>query len=201
MKLKGKNDNKLYTARGDDGTTTLFNCHQMRLSKSSNIIEALGSVDELNAYIGIIKVNSGIKEFVVKLGKKNITYQEILGDIQQSLFIIQAEVGGSESHIGKKELNKIENMIEIISGDLPPIRSFTVSGGSTASAMLDFGRTLARRSERRIISVVDEGVKKLNPHTLSYMNRLSTILFVLSRYANHILSIKEEHPKYNKTKI
>ena len=98
----------------------------------------------------------------------------------------------------KDDLKKIEDIIRIISDILPPITSFTISGGSILSAELDFSRTLARRSERRIISVQEEGIRKVDATTISYLNRLSSLFFAMSRYSNHLLSIKEEHPKYYK---
>ncbi|MFA6392921.1 MAG: cob(I)yrinic acid a,c-diamide adenosyltransferase [Candidatus Paceibacterota bacterium] len=189
----------LYTGRGDSGTTTLFHCDQGRISKSADIIEALGSLDELNAYIGIVKVYANIEQMkLVVNSRKRILYSDILDGIQQTLFIIQAELAGSDMTVGKKDLDNIEGIIKYISDLLPPITSFTVSGGSVLSAELDYTRTLARRCERRIIAVVDGGEKKMGKVTIAYLNRLSSILFAMSRYANHALSIQEEHPKYNK---
>jgi ATP:cob(I)alamin adenosyltransferase len=193
-----KDKNILYTGFGDKGITTLFDCKQGRISKSAILIEALGSVDELNAYLGIVKVYSDIDKISLKVNNKNILFSSILEDIQQSLFVIQAEIGGSKLSIGEKELIKIEKIINDIGEILPPITSFTISGGSVISSSLDFARTMARRSERRIISVLEEKSRIINPHTLSYMNRLSSVLFAMSRYANYIFSIPEEHPNYNK---
>jgi len=192
-----KDKNILYTGFGDKGTTTLFDCKQTRISKSALLIEALGSVDELNAYLGIVKVHCEKDNLILKMGNKNIFYKDIIEDIQQNLFIIQAELGGSNMSIGKKELVKIENIINKIGEILPPITSFTISGGSVVSSSLDFSRTLARKSERRIIAVSEEKSRIISLDTLSYMNRLSSVLFAMSRYANYILSIPEEHPKYN----
>jgi len=192
-----KDKNILYTGFGDKGTTTLFDCKQTRISKSAALIEALGSVDELNAYLGIIKVYSDIDKVILKASKK-ILYSKIIDDIQQNLFVIQAELGGSDMHVGKKELIKIENIINKIGEVLPPITSFTISGGSIISSGLDFARTLARKSERRIISVSEEGIRIISPQTISYMNRLSSVLFAMSRYANYTFSIPENHPNYNK---
>jgi cob(I)alamin adenosyltransferase len=187
--------NILYTGFGDKGTTTLFNCQQGRISKSANIVEALGAVDELNAYLGIIKVSAENKQ--IKLGK--FLYSTLINEIQQTLFVIQAEIAGSQMTVQKSSLNKIEKVITAIADVLPPIKSFTVSGGSILSAELDYGRTLTRRVERRIIAVTEEeGSKKMGSITLSYLNRLSSVLFAMSRYANFVLSIPEEHPKYNK---
>ncbi len=189
----------LYTGVGDSGTTTLFHCEQGRISKSADIIEALGVLDELNAYIGIVKVYASSDQMgIVVSSKKKILYSDILSDIQQTLFIIQAELAGSPMTVKKNDLSDIEKIISYISNLLPPIKSFTVSGGSVLSAQLDYGRTLARRCERRIITVVDGGGQNIGLVTLAYLNRLSSILFAMSRYANHALSIQEEHPNYNK---
>lgn len=193
-----KDKNILYTGFGDKGTTTLFDCKQGRISKSSILVEALGSVDELNAYLGIIKVYADIDEIYLIIGKKKTLYSRIILDIQQTLFVIQAELGGSKMSVSKKELNKIEKIINEIGEILPPITTFTISGGSIISAELDFARTLSRKSERRVIAVVDEGSRKIGPVTISYMNRLSSVLFAMSRYVNYTFSILENHPNYNK---
>ncbi len=192
-----KDKNILYTGFGDKGTTTLFDCKQTRISKSAMLIEALGSIDELNAYLGIIKAYADIDKVVLKTNKK-ISFSQIIEDIQQNLFIVQAELGGSKMHVDKKELNKIEKIINQIGEILPPITSFTISGGSLISSGLDFARTLARKGERRIVSVSDEGSRVISPQTISYMNRLSSVLFAMSRYTNYILLIPESHPDYNK---
>ena len=194
MKEKG---NILYTGHGDNGTTTLFDCKQGRISKSSILVEALGATDELNAYLGIIKVHAEKDKIFILVNKKKYFYNQILEDIQQNLFIIQAELGGSKMSINKKELEKIEKIIKSIAEILPPITSFTISGGSLLSSGLDYSRTLARKTERRIISVFDEGSRIISPVTISYLNRLSSVLFAMSRYANYLYSIPESHPKYN----
>ncbi len=212
-----KDKNILYTGFGDKGTTTLYDCKQTRISKSALVIEALGSIDELNAYLGIMKVYSEIDKITLhgtkspnknKLqkppslagnsSKAGKNYSQIIEDIQQNLFVIQAELGGSKMSVGKNELNKIENIINQIGEILPPITSFTISGGSIISSGIDFARTLARKSERRVISVLEEGIRTINPKTISYLNRLSSVLFAMSRYANYIYSIPENHPDYNK---
>ena len=195
-----RDKNILYTGFGDKGTTTLFGCKQERVSKSANIVEALGSVDELNAYIGLVKVYSDIDKLKVKNGDQVILYSDILAEIQQVLFVIQAELAGSDMTVPESAVEGVESLINQIGDILPPITSFTISGGSIASSSLDVARTLARRAERRIVSVMDEGHRKIGMGTISYMNRLSSILFALSRYANHILSIPEDHPTYLKEK-
>jgi cob(I)alamin adenosyltransferase len=197
--MKSNKKNVLYTGKGDKGTTTLFHCDQGRISKSANIIEVLGSLDELNAYLGIVKVYATKEQIKIILkSKKGILFSNILSDVQQTLFIIQAEIAGSNMTVKKSNLNNIESIISYISELLPPITSFTISGGSVLSAELDFSRTLARRAERRIVAMLDDGGSKIGPITISYMNRLSSLFFAMSRYTNYFLSINEEHPKYNK---
>jgi len=195
---KSNKKNTLYTGKGDSATTTLFHCDQGRISKSANIIETLGTLDELNAYLGIVKVQSSIDNFKLKINKKSIPYTKIIEDLQQKLFIIQAEIAGSNIFITKNNLKEIELIIKYISETIPPIKSFTLSGGSLLSSELDYSRTLARKAERNIVKVQEEGFKTLNTVTISYMNRLSSLLFAMSRYANHILAIPETHPKYDK---
>ena len=193
-----KDKNILYTGFGDKGTTTLFDCKQGRISKSAALIEALGSIDELNAYLGIIKVYADIDKVILKVGTKKFLYSSLIEEIQQNLFVIQAELGGSKMFVPKKELIKIEKVINEIGKILPPITSFTISGGSLISSGLDFARTLTRKGERRVIAVSEEGVRNINPHTISYLNRLSSVLFAMSRHSNYIFSIPENHPDYNK---
>ncbi len=193
-----RDKNILYTGFGDKGTTTLFDCNQQRISKSANIIEALGVVDELNAYLGVVKVYAESEDLKLKIGNKNKPLVFLIEEIQEILFIIQAEVAGSKITVSKKDLNKIEKIINKIGDILPPITSFTISGGSIMSASLDYSRTLARKAERIIIKVGEEGIRKIGMNTIAYLNRLSSVLFALSRYSNFKFSIEENHPKYNK---
>lgn len=193
-----RDKNILYTGFGDKGTTTLFGCKQERVSKSAHVIEALGSVDELNAYLGLVKVYSESDKISLNIDGQEIAYVDLIERIQQVLFIIQAELAGSDMTVKEDEVKKIEDIINKIGDILPPITSFTISGGSVLSASLDITRTLARRAERRIVSVVDEGKRLISAGTISYMNRLSSILFAMSRYVNHVKSIPENHPSYLK---
>jgi cob(I)alamin adenosyltransferase len=183
---------------GDKGTTTLFNCKQGRISKSANVIEALGAVDELNSFLGIIKVYTELDKLFLKTNNKKLFYSQIIERTQQNLFVVQAELAGSKMSVQRKEINYIENVIQATSELLPPIKSFTLAGGSIVSSGLDYARTLARKAERRIIAVSDEGIKNVDLKTLAYINRLSSLLFTMSRYANYAFAIEEEHPKYNK---
>jgi cob(I)alamin adenosyltransferase len=173
----------LYTKNGDDGKTKIFGCDQ-KLSKSSIIADALGTLDEVNSFLGIIKSKVEGEE------RKNIH------QIQENLFIIQAEVAGADKRITEDKILEIENIIDVIEKELPPIKTFFISGASELSAMFDFARTLARRTERRVVAVNDEGLVKISPNTLSYLNRLSSLLYALARHMAHKSGINESAPSY-----
>lgn len=185
----------LYTRKGDDGKTKLFSCDQ-RLSKSSAIAEALGTVDEINALLGVLKVKSGN---VVAVSEK--TFSEILSDVQQDLFIIQAQLAGAPKMIEEVSVKKIESWVDQIEKELPPIHSFFVSGGCELASLSGVARTVARRAERRVISALDEervsGVQLPNEEfLLAYLNRLSSLLYAYARLANHRAGVSEEKPHY-----
>ena len=176
----------LYTGNGDDGTTKLFGCDQQKISKSSEIPEALGALDELNAFLGFVKMKC--------VG--NLRIINALREMQENLFIIQAEVGGADKNIEKKEVEHIEKLIQEIEKEIPPIKGFSIAGGTELSALLDVARTLARHAERRIIAANEMDVCKISDETFAYMNRLSSLLFALARLANHLAGVVEESPKY-----
>jgi len=174
----------LYTRKGDKGKTQIFHCDQ-KLSKSSTIAEALGDLDETNSYLGIVK--SKVKSQKLK---------ELIHQIQENLFIIQAEVAGADKRISKNEIIKIEKIINQIEKELPPIKTFFISGATEVSAHLDFARTLARRAERRVVGVGEEGLIKISPNTLAYLNRLSSLLYALARHLAYKSGVKEISPDY-----
>ena len=181
----------LYTRKGDGGTTKTFGCDQ-RISKSSAIAEALGSLDEINSFLGLCKVKSAEKNFAID-GKK-IT--DIVHDIQQTLFIIQAQVAGAEKKVPEKKVIAAEALIDAVEKLLPPIKTFFISGGTELAATFDVARTIARRAERRVVAVSEEGTRKIDPETFRYLNRLSSILYALARLSNHLAGVTEEAPKY-----
>jgi cob(I)alamin adenosyltransferase len=176
----------LFTGKGDKGTTKVFGCDQQRISKSSELPEALGALDELNAFIGFVKMRAGDSQRIAGL----------LREIQEMLFIIQAEVAGADKRVGKEVMPKVEKIVNDIEKEIPPVKSFSIAGGTELSALLDVARTLARRAERRIVAVREAGLRELSPETIAYMNRLSSLLFALARLANHLAGVKEENPKY-----
>jgi len=176
----------LFTGKGDKGTTTAFGCNQTRISKSSELPEALGALDELNAFIGFVKIKSADSE---RIGG-------ILCEIQETLFIIQAEVAGADKKVGKHAVEEVEKIVNDIEKGIPKLKGFSISGGTELSALLDIARTLARRAERRVIAVKEMHLCEIAPDTLAYLNRLSSLLFALARLANHLAGVAEENPRY-----
>ena len=183
----------LYTRKGDTGTTKTFSCDQ-RVSKSSSIAEALGSLDEINSFLGLIKVKAGSLSLNLPLAK--IGVYEIIGRIQQDLFIAQAELAGAPKTIAREKVLWLEEIIDGIEKTLPPIKTFFVSGGVELATLSDIARTIARRAERRVVGVIDEGKVKISKETLAYLNRLSSVLYALARSFNHLAGVTEETPKY-----
>lgn len=176
----------LYTGKGDKGTTKLFGCDQKRISKSALVIEALGSLDELNSFLGICKAKA-------EAGGETAAHIE---DAQHALFSVQAELAGSDKRIDAARVTETEETINKIEKTLPPISSFFLSGGTELSAHLDFARTLARRAERRVVAAKEAREAEIADTTLSYLNRLSSLLYALTRQENKKRGIKEMPPHY-----
>jgi len=181
----------LYTRKGDKGMTTVFGCDQ-RISKSSAIAEALGALDETNSFFGLCKVHK--ESASLKLSA--VSFSEIIQDVQQNLFIIQAEIAGSKKTIEENKIKEIEKIIDEIEKTLPLIKTFFISGGTELSALFDIARTIARRAERRVVEVSEEGKQKISENSLSYLNRLSSLLYALARLTNHKSGITEQIPDY-----
>jgi len=172
-----------YTRNGDDGNTSLWD---RRVSKTSPVCQILGSLDELNTFLGLCAV----KASVVNLNK----LKSALETIQGFLFCIQSEIALSFSgRVCDKKLNNLdvlwlEKQIEIFSVSLDPIKDFCVSGGTELSALCDYARTIARRSECALVAYdlflhKTKSVKDLSK-MLSFINRLSSLLFIFARYVN-----------------
>ncbi|MDO8482360.1 MAG: cob(I)yrinic acid a,c-diamide adenosyltransferase [bacterium] len=181
----------LYTRAGDKGTTKTFGCDQ-RISKSSAVAEALGSLDETNSFLGLCKIRSAGTGF--RVGKER--FEQIVHHVQQNLFIVQAELAGAPKTITKQKVKEVEKLVDSIEKELPPIKTFFICGGVELAAFFDVARTIARRTERRVVAVVDEGRVKVGKETLAYLNRLSSLLYALARLSNHKCAINEEPPSY-----
>src|SRR3989344_4623780 len=183
----------LYTRKGDTGTTKTFGCDQ-RVSKSSSIAEALGSLDEINSFLGLIKIKANNTTFNLPVAL--IIVSETVNRIQQDLFIIQAELAGAPKTITEEKVKWLEEIIDGIEKTLPPIKTFFVSGGVELATLSDIARTIARLAERRVVGVVEDGKVKISKETLAYLNRLSSVLYALARSFNHLANVAEEAPQY-----
>jgi len=187
----------LYTGKGDGGTTKVLDSKE-RIPKSSELPEALGTLDELNSFIGLARVRAKqVQDSAVELADESPTISTILRDVQETLFIVQAEVAGAQKSVGEGRVAKVEEIVNTIEKLIPPLKGFSIAGGTELSAILDVARTLARRAERRLVGLEFAGLRTLSPATKQYMNRLSSLLFALARFANHKAGIAEENPSYS----
>ena len=183
----------LYTGKGDKGDTKLFGCAN-RISKASVVAEALGALDEINSFLGICKIKAAGAE--IRIGKKGAKVSDVVRHIQDTLFTAQAELAGAPKSVKKSVLTKAEKAIAEIEKELPPIKSFFVSGGTELAATFDTARAISRRAERRVVEATESGEAKVGKNTIAYLNRLSSLLYALARLANKKSGIKEEPPSY-----
>lgn len=163
---------KIYTKTGDNGTTSLIG--GTRVSKSDKRIEAYGTIDELNSYIGLIR----------DLYNNNETSAQLL-DIQNKLFIVGSTIANEKPEtiklptIEEKDIIDIERFIDNINKDLPEIKTFIIPGGHHISSFCQIARTKCRKAER-ILAEPDANNLQIRLST-TYLNRLSDYLFVLAR--------------------
>ncbi|MDO8590380.1 MAG: cob(I)yrinic acid a,c-diamide adenosyltransferase [bacterium] len=187
----------LYTGKGDNGTTRLFDCPQgKRVSKSDFVFEVLGTLDELNSSIGYAKVLSKKSNDMLSIGTQKVSYEEILEIFQQNLFCIQAELGGSDIHVTKDHILYLEKVIHEAETLLPPIKSFSIPGGGETGAYLDIVRTITRRVERQLVSLKDTKKRIVSDQSAVFLNRLGSALYALARFANYQEGYSEKKPEY-----
>ncbi len=159
-----------YTGKGDTGETGLFGGG--RVSKASARIEAIGDVDELQAFIGVAR--SMIEDE---------TANALLHSAQEDLFAVNSDLANPNGSRTSQEMVKnLERHIDDIARNQKPLRRFIFPSGSRGSAILHACRAICRRAERRVVAVQQSG--HVNEHCKSYLNRLSSLLFVLARHAN-----------------
>lgn len=206
----------LYTRKGDSGTTKAFNSKPgQRISKSSCQTEALGALDELNSFAGFLKVRLADVSWEVQVSPTDTETMtttavdskqnsrdtskrpvEIIQWVQECLFIIQAEVAGADKKLEKSKVDRIEFIVDWIEKEMPPIKTFFISGGTELAVLFDISRTLARKAERRVIAGIDNGEVIVSSITLAFLNRLSSLFYALARLSNHKSGIKEVAPTY-----
>ena len=177
----------LYTRGGDDGTTLICDGGGKRVSKRSKAIGALGSVDEVNSWLGLCKA---------RLPREVGSLKEMIHGWQEDLFIVQAELAGADKTMAADKVKALEDMTNKIERELPEIHTFFIAGETEISAMLDVARALTRRAERRVVDAVESGEVTVSDNTKAYLNRLSSILYALARLVNYKLGVTEKPPTY-----
>lgn len=171
--------NKIYTRTGDGGRTRLAS--GAPVSKTDLRVETYGTVDELNAVIGVARLHSGPHDDI----------DAMLGRIQNELFDLGADLATPLEPAPKWEalrilasqVERLEREIDAVNESLDPLNSFILSGGSPLSAHLHLARTVCRRAERDAVRLTESG-EAVNAEAVRYLNRLSDLLFVLARRAN-----------------
>ncbi|WP_336359775.1 cob(I)yrinic acid a,c-diamide adenosyltransferase [Haladaptatus sp. ZSTT2] len=176
---------KIYTKRGDEGKTDLSN--MSRVSKASHRIEAYGSVDEVNALVGVVRPT----------GHEDI--DEKLRSIQNHLHIVQADFANPDPDaddpvVRPEHVALLEQWMDELDAELEPLRNFILPSGSEPGAKLHHARAVCRRAERRAVALINE--EEANPEAVKYLNRLSDALFVLARVVNKREGVPEESPTY-----
>jgi cob(I)alamin adenosyltransferase len=168
---------RIYTKTGDAGETGLFD--GTRVSKADPRVEAYGDVDELNAWLGVVRAQTVDEQIDAMLLK-----------IQPTLFALGAELADPRHRIAARvtkaaltdaHVSELESWIDALEAGVKPLRRFILAGGSPAGAMLHLARTVCRRAERRIVAL---GAGAVEPVVVIYVNRLSDLLFVMARAVN-----------------
>lgn len=175
----------IYTGRGDEGDTDLRD--MSRVSKSSPRIEAYGTVDEANALIGTVRPT----------GHDDL--DDLLERIQNHLHVVQADLSNpdpdpDDPQIDLAHVETLEDRIDGFDDELEPLQSFILPGGGDAGARLHHTRTVVRRAERRVVELARS--EPINETVVTYLNRLSDLLFTLGRVANARDGETEESPSY-----
>lgn len=174
---------KVYTKKGDTGQTSLIG--GTRVPKSSLRIESYGTVDELNSYLGLIRDSYDSKEL----------YEQIV-EVQDRLFTMGSHLASDPEKskmkipgFDEKDIELLEQWIDKMEESLPPMKSFILPGGHLAVSHMHVARCICRRAERLVVDLNQH--QPVNPHLLTYLNRLSDYLFVLSRKASQDLGAVE----------
>ena len=168
---------RIYTRTGDAGQTALFD--GTRVSKADARVDAYGDVDELGSWLGLVRSAIESPDLI-----------DMIDRVQRDLFALGAILADPDHRIsprvdkaviGPEAVTRLEGWIDTIEAELPPLRRFILSGGAPAGAMLHVARAVCRRAERRIVGLGPDAVDDL---VLTYVNRLSDLLFTMARIAN-----------------
>ena len=169
---------KIYTKTGDEGETGLFG--GPRVAKDDVRIEAYGTVDELNAALGLAR--SEMLPAAV---------EQTLASVQNELFAVGAELATPQpaqhgtALVGESHIRELELAIDQMETELSPLRQFIMPAGSRGVCLLHLARGICRRAERRVVTLARSEGANISPQIIHYLNRLSDYLFVAARFANH----------------
>jgi cob(I)alamin adenosyltransferase len=177
--------NRIYTKTGDQGQTHLAG--GQRVSKDSARIECYGTVDELNAFVGMAAISAS--ESVPELAPILRRVQHELFNLGSILATRPEDVHPKQARVTEAEVRQLEMEIDRMNADLAPLRSFVLPGGTRLNTELHACRTICRRAERLAVTLArDEAIPA---ETIQYLNRLSDAFFVWSRWVNHVLGVPE----------
>jgi cob(I)alamin adenosyltransferase len=179
--------NRIYTKRGDTGETSLVG--GQRVLKDAPRIEAYGTVDELNAWVGLAVVSCGEDVRLTPLGVILLRVQHELFNLGSILATLPEDVNPQQARVTTAEVSQLEREIDSMNAGLPALRSFVLPGGTRLNGELHAARTVCRRAERGLVALARE--EALPPAALEYLNRLSDAFFVWSRWGNHALNVPE----------
>ena len=172
----------MYTRTGDKGETSLFGSRRVR--KDDPRVEAYGTIDELNSVLG-----------VVTAGARDGTLKGTLAEVQALLFVAggdaATELGSPRAvpRISPADTTRLEELADGLAKELPTLSSFVLPGGTPTGATLHLARSVCRRAERRLVAA--SATEKMNPELVPFFNRLSSLLFNLSRWENKKAGMKE----------
>ena len=178
--------NRIYTKRGDLGETSLVG--GQRVLKDVLRIECYGTVDELNAFVGIARLSSD-SDGLTQLSSILLRVQHELFNLGSILATMPDDVHPKQPRITEADVAQLEREIDSMNDGLPKLRSFTLPGGCRLNAELHVCRTICRRAER--IAVALSHNEPVPPEAIQYLNRLSDAMFVWSRWVNHTLKVPE----------
>lgn len=172
----------IYTKTGDSGQTGIYKAvssRKKRISKDSIKVEVLGSIDELNSFLGVVVSFSNLAEV-----------SSYLKDIQRNLLKIGSIIAGGKLIFLAVETGKLEKIIDKYEESLPDLSNFILPGGTVLASHLQYARSITRLVERCMVSF--SRIEKVNANILTYLNRLSDFLFILARFVNYEAGLKEE---------
>jgi cob(I)alamin adenosyltransferase len=168
---------KIYTKAGDDGMTGLLGSG--RVSKDDLRVEAYGTVDELNAVLGLARAHG-----------LDSSADSLVGQLQDELFVVGSALAdpepGGRFHdaVGREHTGHLEGIIDALESELPPLSNFILPGGTMPAAQLHLARTVCRRAERLVVRLARQPGESVPASLVAYLNRLGDLLFVLARVVN-----------------